>query len=822
MNRLAKTPVLILLWLIVPFLPIQVAKAQEVHHALQPVRVEVADGHTDRDQVVHRTPELMRSPEGRSALAELHRLRKQGVLGKSRTGTLTAPSPGTERVFWVLDLTTCSGPAGCQYMSETFTLVVSESRFNIWVANTDLATNGGKLVASDWDEFSQALGSSTPAASWNPSMGIIDINETVFGPPSDIDGNGRLDVLVHDIKDQYDPQNGVGLFTAGYFSPADLTNGNNADIIHLDTYPSIYDANGNRRSSDFILQTLAHEYQHLIFAVQHGSFDLTFIDEGLAEWAEVVNGYTPRTISYLSSAEEMARPLLDWREDPNAPYGGPMSEDYQRGGLFHHYLAERVGTEAVGAISRGRGNGVGNYVVMLNDLGASPDQLRLLVTGFHAANLVNDQTLNPAYGYASPFRSGIRASGFESVDGSAASSSRTTGNLSPGSVRYVRWSQVGSFTIDITSTSGAQHITPLLLLKSSQGTLQEAFPDVGGEPLSVAGDFEEVYLVLPHSDLSSSAVASFMVNAAWGGYSGNTQVEQVVYDTGEAAQQDGSLLGYGLGGGLSVSLPSETQFANVFDIPVGAALASVDVAMLFYQYLGGITTTSTVRDFTLTIYGDQEGEPGEVILSRDVQWTAGITSPELTYQTVDLDADAAVLSNHQGRIYVSISDAGSDDNHIFLPLAVADHDGPQSPSFMYYNFSNTGLGWASFDNVQDGSGGSIFEGYVVPIRATINLVGGATDTESDDALPQTLTLAQNYPNPFNPNTTISFHLSGTTDVQLKVFDLLGRRVATLVDGMLPPGAHEVDFNASNLTSGIYLYTITAGSQRMARTMTLLK
>ncbi len=801
--------------------PAAVAQKIDASHAVHPIPITASGEHADRDQVVHWTPELVRSAEGRAALAEFQRMKEAGLLEKRDSQQTAALTPGTERTFRVLDLTACSGPAGCQYLTETFTLVASETRFNIWIANTDLASNGGKLVPSDWAEFSEALGNTTPNTSWDPNMGIIEINESVFGPPSDIDGNGRIDVLVHDIKDAYDPQNGVGLFTAGYFSPSDLTNGNNADIIHLDTYPSIYDANGDRRSSNFVLQTLAHEYQHLIFAVQHGSSDLTFIDEGLAEWAEVVNGYTPRSITYLGNAEEVARPLLDWRDDPGGAYGGPMSQDYQRGGLFHHYLAERLGTEAVGAIARGRGNGVGNYVVMLNDLGMDADQLRSLVQGFHTANLVNDQTLDPAYGYESPFRSGIRASGYSTIDGSQATSSQTSGSIQPGSVQYVRWSQVGPLTIEITSTSGGERFKPVLFFKPAFGALQQAFPEVGGEPLSISGDFEDVFLVLPHVDLSTTSTASYTVNANWSAFSGSSQFESIAYETGSIARDNGTIVGFGLGGSLNGSLPAETEFANVFMIPEGAALSSVDVSMLFYEIVSGASPTSNVRDFALKIYDDLDGEPGSLILSKDVTWTAGINVTELAFQKVDLSDEQEVLQNYQGRLYVSISDAGSDDNHIFLPLADEDHDGSESPSFMYFNFSNSGWGWASFDNVTS-NGTPIFNGYVVPIRATINLIGGATDTEFNDVLPQSLTLHQNYPNPFNPNTTIQFSLPATSDVQLDVYDLLGRNVATLIRGQLPAGQHDVSFDASNLTSGLYLYTISAGSQRISRTMTLIK
>ncbi|GIV58477.1 MAG: hypothetical protein KatS3mg042_1390 [Rhodothermaceae bacterium] len=93
----------------------------------------------------------------------------------------------------------------------------------------------------------------------------------------------------------------------------------------------------------------------------------------------------------------------------------------------------------------------------------------------------------------------------------------------------------------------------------------------------------------------------------------------------------------------------------------------------------------------------------------------------------------------------------------------------------------------------------------------------------DDTVPERFTLEQNYPNPFNPSTTIRFALTKPEAVRLKVFDLLGREVATLIDGqMLPAGTHAVDFRATNLASGQYLYRLEAGSFVQTRKMTLLK
>jgi hypothetical protein len=75
--------------------------------------------------------------------------------------------------------------------------------------------------------------------------------------------------------------------------------------------------------------------------------------------------------------------------------------------------------------------------------------------------------------------------------------------------------------------------------------------------------------------------------------------------------------------------------------------------------------------------------------------------------------------------------------------------------------------------------------------------------------PAEFVLEQNYPNPFNPSTTINFSLATDSKVSLTVFDVLGQEVANLISGNLAAGSHEMDFNASNINSGVYLYRIDA-------------
>ncbi|HEU0085650.1 MAG TPA: T9SS type A sorting domain-containing protein [Candidatus Paceibacterota bacterium] len=89
-------------------------------------------------------------------------------------------------------------------------------------------------------------------------------------------------------------------------------------------------------------------------------------------------------------------------------------------------------------------------------------------------------------------------------------------------------------------------------------------------------------------------------------------------------------------------------------------------------------------------------------------------------------------------------------------------------------------------------------------------------------LPETASLSQNYPNPFNPSTKIRYSLTERSIVSLKVYNTIGQEVAVLVSEEKESGNYEVDFNASNLPSGVYVYRLTAGNYTVANKMILVK
>ncbi len=108
----------------------------------------------------------------------------------------------------------------------------------------------------------------------------------------------------------------------------------------------------------------------------------------------------------------------------------------------------------------------------------------------------------------------------------------------------------------------------------------------------------------------------------------------------------------------------------------------------------------------------------------------------------------------------------------------------------------------------------------LPVYCDFGLI---SNVENDNrAIPQTAFLYQNYPNPFNPITAIEFSLPKSEFVELKVYNILGKEVATLVSNKLNQGNHTYTFDGSNLASGIYYYQLMAGDFREVKKMILIR
>lgn len=113
------------------------------------------------------------------------------------------------------------------------------------------------------------------------------------------------------------------------------------------------------------------------------------------------------------------------------------------------------------------------------------------------------------------------------------------------------------------------------------------------------------------------------------------------------------------------------------------------------------------------------------------------------------------------------------------------------------------------------------EGYL-PVGDPRWATNWTTSVDGNHQLPQSMSLEQNYPNPFNPTTRIVFNLESAAQTQLNIYDLNGKLVRSLINTHLTPGEHELEFNAADISSGLYMYILESGGSSIARKMMVLK
>ncbi len=163
--------------------------------------------------------------------------------------------------------------------------------------------------------------------------------------------------------------------------------------------------------------------------------------------------------------------------------------------------------------------------------------------------------------------------------------------------------------------------------------------------------------------------------------------------------------------------------------------------------------------------------------------------------------------------------------------AVGENYGSSSNSSTIFNTTNSGLNWIVQNNIITPNPlNSIFfidsqTGWVAGSNGTIfkTTNGGYTlITKQNATIPEKYILSQNYPNPFNPSTVISFSLPVDSRVSIKVYDVQGREVQTLVNERMGAGVYETTFDGAGLNSGVYFYQMRVGDYAETKRMILIK
>lgn len=188
------------------------------------------------------------------------------------------------------------------------------------------------------------------------------------------------------------------------------------------------------------------------------------------------------------------------------------------------------------------------------------------------------------------------------------------------------------------------------------------------------------------------------------------------------------------------------------------------------------------------------GFPSGIGVTASTRSTVSVGNKIFTYYSdIILRAGKVFMSENSGN---SWSEVG---NNFPTTLASSLNDFlAATPQYLYFYNSNSA---------------SVYRYPIQPSTAVEN---------NETTLPQNFSLSQNYPNPFNPTTKISFSLPQSSNVTLKVFNTLGEEVAELVNGYMGSGNHSVDFNASNLSSGVYFYTLQTYGFVQSKKMILMK
>ena len=271
---------------------------------------------------------------------------------------------------------------------------------------------------------------------------------------------------------------------------------------------------------------------------------------------------------------------------------------------------------------------------------------------------------------------------------------------------------------------------------------------------------------------------------------------------------------------------------------------------VFVMYIQGNTGVSQgVYSFMANSSGDLVWNPAVVTMSDP--------TPAKLHAVSTLSTDKIAFftwedtRNDGGGIYAQNINQNGELGNIVVPVELTSFTGIQNGSIVTLNWStatelnNRGFdverkadqaGWQSIGFVEGNGTSSNPHTYTF---ADDNLSAGSYSyrlkqvdndgsskyinlTESFTIQPGTYSLSQNYPNPFNPTTMIKYSVPEKNQVTIKIYNVLGSQVATLVNEVKPAGSYEVSFNGSDLSSGVYYYTISAGKFTSAKKMILMK
>ncbi len=622
--------------------------------------------------------------------------------------------------------------------------------------------------------------SKTPA---NPSKGIFTTDTSAFGNPPDVDHDPKIIILLLNIKDGY---SGSGGFAEGYFYSFNEVNpltpgystSNFAEMFYIDTNPLDLMTSEGLASG---ISTLAHEFQHMIHfnyaSLINGKSngDLTFIDEGCSVLAEVNCGFP--IYNPILYANEPNHYLFDWRS-------GDMTHvlnDYSRAARFFVYMRDQVGMSLFKNIVASPLYGVPQIDAGFQVI-ASSFRFADILKNWFVANILDDRTFDTKYGYLYPNLP-------KSVEHTFYNPTvvLTTDTVQNYAVEYLAFKNGSQLRTTITCSNSALVVKAVEIGPSSKRVLDVTNGVEFYEP-EFGTTYSEVHFII----MNTSPTTQYTYTYAASGTGGNAV--ELKYDLTEPT-------GY-LSGAIG-----DTVCVWFNGVPDGK-LDSVRVALRRAGMMtGGVWTyTGVVQPSPL---GAPLAVPVTVTVTQTPSYPYPVPWPN--WGTIDLRTKNIDASKAFAVAFIDQGDYATQPR-----VMVTESPLPGEITSLTYSHASSSPNW--YYPTSNDTGDSVYT-YLIRAYVSIDTSG---EKQNVELTPASFVLEQNYPNPFNPTTTIKFQISSKGFVTLKIYDMIGREVATLVNGFQETGIHDVKFDASNLPSGVYLYRITAGTYAETRKLVLIK
>jgi len=682
---------------------------------------------------------------------------------------------GDTHAWWATDMVTnkeYSVPSTCRAVGTHAYYFVEDS---LW--------QSGRVNQAAVDSMRAAFDLSTPA---NPQKGIFDTDVENFGDPPDVDGDPRIIILILDIKDGY--TGGSGSYTAGYFySINEYPDGsipghrsNDAEIYYVDGNP------GNLTSSAGLqnaASTTAHEFQHMIHWA-HDQNEITFINESCSEVASLVCGYSYTGQALYTDAPDVA--LLSW--------SGSLA-DYSRAARWSLYLWNQFPNGYLRLLVDNKGTGttgIDNALALY--IPTTPRRFNDIFADWLVANFLNDASVDPRYAYTYS-GSVTQAKGISYITPNVNSQSNVISRLGADYISFT-----SGQSLNITFSSSASLIVKAIEIgPAGKRVLNVPLNSTMSEP-AFGTSYSSITFVVLNLSQSSDGSYSYQAVGTGGG------VVELKWDETEPT-------GY-----LRLS-PLDTVCVT-FDAVGGAMLDSVRVALR----RAGVVRGGVWR-YTGAPVPTPLGTPLVKPITASTSLTPSVINPGGTYpyavpypnwRTIDLRS-YNIPTDQPFVVGFWLESDTSNDARVMTTLY---NSSDAYHSFTYLHNPSGGVpGWYFLS----GGGSDI---YLFLIRAYASARDTAVPTPVP-TVPLTMALLQNYPNPFNSTTKIRYTISANGHVKLRVFDLMGRLIATLVDREESAGDHEVEWSGTTISgavaaSGVYFYQLLSGSFQGTQKMILLR